>query len=86
MNTPYQCPACRSNRSRFAILEQVPLYVKLDPDSGQILKQYANAFELEPFHVPYQGTPRRVHCGVCGLIDDEQKFVATARTQPRVPQ
>lgn len=85
MNAPYLCPSCRSNRTRFAILDQIPVYVKLDPDTGAVLQQYDRE-HLEPFHLPYQGTPRRVQCGVCGLIEDEQTFVTLAQSQPKIPQ
>ncbi|MFC4769402.1 DNA alkylation repair protein [Effusibacillus consociatus] len=85
MSAPYLCPNCRSNRTRFAILEQVPQYVKLDPNSGEIVEQYDRE-HLDPFHIPYQGTPRRIQCGVCGLVEDEQTFVALAQTQPKIPR
>ncbi|WP_018130412.1 hypothetical protein [Effusibacillus pohliae] len=85
MSTPYLCPNCRSNRTRFAILEQVPQYVKMDPETGEILEHYEQG-ELEPFHLPYQGTRRRVACGACGLVEDEKTFIALAQTQPRIPK
>lgn len=85
MNSPYLCPKCRSNRTRFAILEQVPLYVKLEPFSGQVVAETGSAQELDPFQVPYQGTTRRVQCGVCGLLEDEKAFIATARNHPIHP-
>ncbi|WP_047153814.1 hypothetical protein [Aneurinibacillus tyrosinisolvens] len=82
MNTPYLCPSCKSNRTRFAIVDQAPVYVKLNPESGEAV-QYYEQDELDLFHMPYRGSVRRVQCGVCGLIEDEQTFVTMARNHPR---
>ncbi|AMA73129.1 MULTISPECIES: hypothetical protein [Aneurinibacillus] len=77
MNTPYLCPRCKTNRTRFAIMDQIPRYVKMNPQSGEVVQEYA-ANELDPFHMPYQGSTRRIQCGACGLIEDEQTFIAMA--------
>ncbi|BCJ88196.1 DNA alkylation repair protein [Effusibacillus dendaii] len=82
MATPYLCPACRTNRTKFAVIEQVPQYVKLDPDTGNTV-ELLDAASIDPLHIPYKGSLRRVQCGVCGLLDDEQTFAATARNHPR---
>jgi hypothetical protein len=82
MNAPYLCPSCRTNRTRFAVLEQVPYYVKLDPASGETIEQFTSKEELDPFHMPYQGSSRRIQCGACGLLEDEQMFLANARNHP----
>ncbi|WP_370588284.1 DNA alkylation repair protein [Viridibacillus arvi] len=76
MSQPYLCPQCQTNRTRFAIIEQSPAYVKLDPQSGEIIQQYDNPEQLQ---IQYNGSGRRVHCGACGLIEDEQSFIATAK-------
>jgi hypothetical protein len=74
MSTPYRCPNCRTNRSRFNIIEQVVHSVKVDPQSGEVVQEYDRA-ELEPFHRPYTGPDYRVQCAVCGLIEDELPFI-----------
>ena len=73
MNVPYCCPNCRTNKSRFNLLKQVPQYVKLNPQSGEVIEEYSNT-QLDPFHTPYRGPELRVQCGVCGLIEDEKTF------------
>jgi ribosomal protein S27AE len=77
MGTPYLCPRCKTNRTRFAILDQVPHYVKMDPHNGEIVQEY-EAGHLDAFHMPYQGSTRRIQCGACGLTEDEQTFIAMA--------
>ena len=75
MSHPYCCPNCKTNRSRFNVIEQTPIYVKLDPHSGTIIQMYADD-ELEAYHLPYRGPGIRVQCASCGLIEDEKTFIA----------
>lgn len=82
MSTPYLCPSCKTNRSRFTIINQMPNYVKKDPGSGDITNTYERDM-LDPFHIPYNGNSIRVQCGACGIIEDENSFVAMARNHPR---
>ncbi|WP_010283809.1 hypothetical protein [Bacillus timonensis] len=77
MSSPYLCPNCKTNRSRFNIIEQVPKSVKMDPQSGEVVEEYTA--NLDPFHVPYRGPEIKVQCGVCGLIEDEQSFIKRAQ-------
>ncbi len=65
MSTPYRCPNCKTNRSRFNIIEQSVHSVKLDPNSGDVVQEY-DASELDPFHLPYNGPAYRVQCAACG--------------------
>ncbi|KZZ84239.1 MULTISPECIES: hypothetical protein [Bacillaceae] len=81
MTSPYLCPNCKTNRSRYHILEQNPQAVKLNPQSGEIMEQYDSS-SLDPFHLPYKGTSKRVQCGSCGLIEDEQSFIKFAESHP----
>lgn len=74
MSTPYRCPNCKTNRTRFNLIQQMAQSVKLDPSSGQIVQEYTNG-ELDPFHLPYKGPNVKVQCGVCGLVEDERTFV-----------
>ncbi|MFS0863251.1 DNA alkylation repair protein [Fredinandcohnia sp. 179-A 10B2 NHS] len=77
MSEPYLCPNCKSNRTRFNIIEQVAKAVKVDPQNGEIIQEYTD--NLDPFHVPYRGPEYKVQCGVCGLIEDERLFVKRAQ-------
>lgn len=80
MTTPYRCPNCRTNRSRFNIIRQVSQSVKLDPQSGEIVQEFTNG-QLDPFHIPYKGPEYRIQCGSCGLVEDEKTFVKFGEQQ-----
>ncbi|MFT4414092.1 DNA alkylation repair protein [Fredinandcohnia humi] len=77
MSDPYLCPNCKSNRTRFNIIEQVAKSVKMDPQTGEVVQEYTD--NLDTFHVPYRGPDYKVQCGVCGLIEDERSFVKRAQ-------
>lgn len=74
MSTPYCCPNCKTNRSRFNIIQQVPRSVKMDPNSGEVLEEYAEE-QLTPFHLAYKGPNHKVQCAACGLVEDEKTFI-----------
>ncbi|WP_313800469.1 DNA alkylation repair protein [Cytobacillus sp.] len=74
MSSPYCCPNCKTNKSRFNIIKQVSQSVKMDPQSGVILEEY-NSESLSPFHMAYRGPEYRVQCGACGLVEDERTFI-----------
>lgn len=75
MSIKYRCPNCRTNRSRFNIIEQVAHPVRLDPHTGKILERFESAEAAGPYHTNYSGPARRIQCGTCGLIENEQTFV-----------
>lgn len=76
----YLCPNCKTNKTRFNMLEQKVQYVKKDPDTGDVLEEYS-VNDLSPLHMPYRGPNVRVQCAVCGLIEDEQAFIKRAQYQ-----
>jgi hypothetical protein len=74
MAAPYRCPNCKTNKSRFNLIRQIPQSVKMDPQSGHILEEYAEE-ELTPFHLTYKGPKLKVQCASCGLVEDENMFI-----------
>ncbi|MBU8878919.1 DNA alkylation repair protein [Bacillus sp. FJAT-29790] len=80
MSTPYCCPNCKTNRTRFNIIKQIPQSVKMDPQSGDILEEYSSE-NLCPFHLAYKGPEYKVQCGACGLVEDERTFVKFGEMQ-----
>lgn len=78
MPNPYLCPNCKTNRSRFNLIEQVAKPVKLDARSGDVIEQYESQ-NAGPLHLAYRGPEIRVQCATCGLIEDEQMFIKRAQ-------
>ncbi|RST72978.1 DNA alkylation repair protein [Siminovitchia acidinfaciens] len=74
MSTRYRCPNCKTNRTRFNIVEQVVSAVKLNPETGEVVERYDSMEEAGPFHTHYNGPDKRIQCGSCGLIEDERTF------------
>lgn len=66
---------------RFHIIEQVPLTVKKDPESGEIMEQYTDQ-KPDMFFMPYQGSMRRIQCALCGMIENEDVFINMAKKHP----
>lgn len=77
MTKPYHCPNCKTNRTRFNIVEQHPKIVKLEAESGAIIGEYTSE-NKDPFHLDYRGPSKKIQCGVCGLLENEEMFVKFA--------
>lgn len=79
MPTPYLCPACGTNRSRFNIIEQKIHSVRLDSRTGEVIENISNS---DPLQVRYHGDHYRIQCGVCGIIESEELFRKNAENHP----
>ncbi|GED55582.1 hypothetical protein EDM54_25465 [Brevibacillus borstelensis] len=77
MAKPYLCPTCKSNRMRFTVIEQTPRYVRLDPQSGELVAELSKD-ELDTFHQPYKGESYMIQCGICGTTEQEERFIKMA--------
>jgi hypothetical protein len=75
---PMLCPSCKTNRTRFNLIQQQPTAVKLHPQTGEIEQEYTND-ALDPFHLPYSGPSYRVQCAACGLIENPEMFIKRAQ-------
>lgn len=75
MSQVYRCPNCKTNKTRFNLIQQMSTSVKMDPNTGDIIEEYTNE-TLDAFHLPYKGPEVRVQCAACGLIEDEKTFAA----------
>ena len=71
---PMLCPSCKTNRTRFNILEQQVKPVKLNPQTGQVEEEYTNE-TMNAFHMAYQESTYRVQCAVCGLVENQNNLL-----------
>ncbi|MFS0749120.1 DNA alkylation repair protein [Oceanobacillus sp. 1P07AA] len=77
MTHAYRCPNCKTNRSRFNLIEQHATPVKMDPQTGETINAYTDQ-NVEVFHQLYKGPKLKVQCAACGLIEEEQSFIKYA--------
>lgn len=82
MNQPYFCPNCKTNRTRFNLIQQVSHSVKMDPATGEVVQSYEEQI-TDPFHNPYRGPNYKVQCATCSVISEEEVFVKAAHNFPR---
>ncbi|WP_429841077.1 hypothetical protein [Brevibacillus sp. FIR094] len=78
MTQPLLCPTCKSNRMRFTVIEQIPRYIRLDPQSGEVVAELHQE-QLDMFHQPYKGENYMIQCGVCGTTEPEERYVKMAQ-------
>jgi hypothetical protein len=69
MGHAYRCPNCKTNRTRFNMIDLHATSVKLDANTGERLETLTEK-SIEPFHLTYKGPAYKVQCGVCGLLED----------------
>ncbi|MCD5322128.1 MULTISPECIES: DNA alkylation repair protein [Pontibacillus] len=75
--SPYLCPSCKTNKTRFNLIEQVVTPVKKNPQTGEIVEEYED-LSNQPMHMPYRGAQYRVQCAACGVIEEEISFIKRA--------
>lgn len=75
---PMLCPSCKTNRTRFNLIEQNVRAIKMNPQTGNIEEEFTNN-DAGPFHMMYQGPAYRVQCAACGLTENMEMFVKHAQ-------
>src|SRR5690625_7099820 len=72
MTEPYHCPNCKTNRTRFNLIEQHPKIVKLDPKQGEIVSELS-AETIEPFHMQKKEPSYKAQCEEGGWRETERR-------------
>jgi hypothetical protein len=79
---PMLCPQCKTNRTRFNMIEQSAFPVKLDALTGEVEKDYQGEPFIDPLHMTYHGPHFLIQCGTCSYIGEEITYVKAAQLIP----
>jgi hypothetical protein len=79
---PFLCPQCKTNRTRFNLIEQHAFPVKLDALTGELEKDYRHEPFADPLHATYHGVNCLIQCGTCSYIGEEITYVKAAQLIP----
>jgi hypothetical protein len=72
---PYYCPNCRSNRTKFKLIESYAQQFMKDAVTGEV-KDLQDPVKIEE-------SEATVSCLVCGFTGNEMRFVKQAERDPR---
>ena len=71
---PMLCPSCKTNRTRFNILEQQVKPVKLNPQTGQVEEEYTNE-TMNAFHMAYHNLHTVSNALYVGLLKTQNNLL-----------
>ncbi len=74
---PYFCPRCRSNRTKFRVINRVSNQIQKDAFDGSVV-----SMDQEEPYISDQGE-KEVECLVCHYVAYEMMFIKSAEREPR---